>query len=214
VSDVTAVDHLVVGGPGLHLLESWWKDRTGVTPSRGGSHPGAGTWTSLVGVGPATYVELIAPDPVQPVSVRPLPFGVDSLHRPTLVTFAVAVPDIDRSAELVAENGIDPGEIRDMSRIRPDGVELSWRLAVPPDPSLAGVMPFLIEWGAGSHHPCDTLVQFLDLVDLFLSHPDPVPIGNAIAAASDTKINVSEGPVELRARFHSDQGIVNLSSIE
>ncbi|MDH3463906.1 MAG: VOC family protein, partial [Acidimicrobiia bacterium] len=101
-----------------------------------------------------------------------------------------------------------------MSRIRPDGVELSWRLAVPPDPSLAGVMPFLIEWGAGSHHPCDTLVQFLDLVDLFLSHPDPVPIGNAIAAASDTKINVSEGPVELRARFHSDQGIVNLSSIE
>lgn len=185
-----------------------------MTPSRGGSHPGAGTWNSLVGVGPATYVELIAPDPAQPDSVRPLPFGVDSLHRPTLVTFAVAVPDIDRSAELVAENGIDPGEIRDMSRIRPDGVELEWRLAVPPDPTLAGVMPFLIEWGAGSHHPCDTLVQFLDLVDLFLSHPDPVPIGNAIAAATDTKINVSEGPVELRARFHSDHGIVNLSSIE
>lgn len=214
MSDITAVDHLVVGGPNLYRLESWWKDRTGVTPGRGGSHPGIGTWNSLVSVGPATYVELIAPDPSQAKPSGPRPFGIDALHRPTLMTFAVAVADIERSTELVAEHGIDPGEIREMSRVRPDGVELRWRLAIPTEPSLSGVMPFLIEWDADSHHPCDTLVQFIDLVDLFLFHPDPVPIGNAIAAATDTKINVSEGPVELRARFHSDHGILNLSSIE
>jgi hypothetical protein len=211
MSDISAVDHLVIGGPSLYELEPWWKTMTGVTARRGGSHPGIGTWNSLVGVGQTTYVELIAPDPAQPAPPFSRPFRVDDLKVPTLVAFAVVVSDIERSTELVAEHGIDPGEIRSMTRIRPDGVELSWRLAIPPDPALAGVMPFLIEWG--SHHPCDSLVQYLDLVDLILHHPDPVPIGNAIAAATDTKIIVNEGPAELCARFHSDNGIVDISSV-
>jgi hypothetical protein len=213
MSDISAVDHLVIGGSDLYDLERWWKDRAGVAAQRGGSHPGVGTWNSLVGVGPSTYVELIAPDPTRPAPGQPRPFGVDRLRGPSLVTFAVAVSDIERSAEMVAEHGIEPGEIRSMSRIRPDGVVLSWRLAVPPEPVLAGVMPFLIEWAPESHHPCDTLVQYLDFVDLILFHPDPVPIGNAIAAATDTKIVVSEGPVEICARFHTDGGIVDVSSV-
>lgn len=213
MSDISVVDHVVIGGFDLFALEQWWKDRTGASAHRGGSHPGFGTRNSLAAVGPATYVELIAPDPTQPRPSEPGLFDVGKLYRPSLMTFAVAVPDIDKAAELVAEHGIDPGEIRSMSRIRPDGNELSWRLAMPPDPSLAGVMPFLIEWGQESHHPCDSLVQYLDLVDLILFHPDPVPIGNAIAAATDTKIVVSEGPAELTARFHTDGGIVDISSI-
>lgn len=211
MSDISAIDHLVVAGPSLYELEPWWKAKTGVAARRGGSHPGVGTWNSLVGVGPRTYVELIAPDPAQPTPLFERPFRIDHLTVPTLVTFAVAVSDIELAVDLVADQGIDPGSIRSMSRVQPDGVELTWRLAIPPDPYLAGVMPFLIQWG--DHHPCDNLVQYLDLVDLILHHPEPAPIENAIAAATDTKIIVKEGPAELAGRLHTDNGVVDISSV-
>ena len=126
------------------------EDATGVRSIPGGPHVGLGTTNELIGVGPSTYIELIGPDPEQPDHDGPRPFGINGLLEPALVTWAVAVADIDVALANVTAAGIDPGESLPMSRVRPDGVKLSWHLAVPPSTDLAGIMPFSIDWGANT----------------------------------------------------------------
>lgn len=116
-----------------------------------------GSRNALVGLGgplsSTAYLELIGPDLDQPHPPVPRPFGIDELP-PTvaqLVTFAVSVDDLDAAIEAVADAGFDPGRARSMSRIRPDGVRLEWRLATPPPNEHAGTQPFLIEWGDTPH---------------------------------------------------------------
>lgn len=59
-----------------------------------------------------------------------------------------------------------------MSRRRPDGVLLEWRLSRDaPDPARL-VVPFLIDWGSAPH-PADTAPAGVTLVELRAEHPDP-----------------------------------------
>ena len=191
-----ALDHLVVAGPDLAALCRWWRDASGISPEPGGAHEGRGTRNALVGLGPSSYLELIARDPDQPDPRGPRPFGVDQLvvNDPVLVTFALAVRDLDEATEQVRSAGIDPGQIVAMQRRRPDGSVLQWRLAVPPDPTLGGVSPFLIEWGA-SAHPAADLVATAALDQLELGHPNRAPIQRALTSlGSDIEVRDAERP--------------------
>jgi hypothetical protein len=181
------LDHLVIAGTDLSAVVAWWHHTTGVAPTAGGAHTGRGTRNALVGLGPSTYLELIGPDEAQPDHVGPRPFGINELEPNSiqLVTFALAVDDLEASTDVVRRAGLDPGPITPMRRLRPDGVELSWRLAVPPDPKLGGVMPFLIEWGPDTPHPAASLLDAggatgCEVRGIELTHPSPEALNEAL----------------------------------
>ena len=164
------LDHLVFAVPDLERGVQQIRDALGVEPTRGGSHVGRGTANYLVGLGNRAYLELIGPDVTQPTPATGRPFGVDYLSRPRLVTFAVAVDDIDATSDRLRLLGHDPGPSVAMQRVLPNGDVLSWTLTSPPEWG-GGVVPFLIDWG-DTVHPSLSCVQGARLEQLHGQHPD------------------------------------------
>ena len=145
------VDHIVYGVEDLEAGVDELAERLGVRPAPGGRHVGRGTHNALLGLGGDAYLEVIALDPEQPRPAGPLPFGLDRLRLPRLVGWASRTADIEGQRARALERGHDPGEVRSMSRRRPDGFLLEWRLTRDaPDPDRL-VVPFLIDWGASPH---------------------------------------------------------------
>ncbi len=171
------LDHLVYAVFDLETAADSFEERLGVRPSPGGRHPGIGTHNALLSLGGDRYLEIIAADPTQPAPLHPRPFGLDDLVEPRLVTWAGRPPNLEEACAGLRSHGREPGEIRVMSRMRPDGVELSWRLAVPPpfegedSGDRGGVVPFLIDWGE-TPLPATTLPIGPKLEVLVLSHPE------------------------------------------
>eukprot|EP00966_Prymnesium_polylepis_P007618 174893-Prymnesium_polylepis.1 len=163
------VDHLVYTCAKLEDGVQAMERLTGVRASAGGSHPGIGTHNALFSLGDDVYFEIIAPDPSQPTPASPRPFSLDDPSRHNqLVAFAVH-PDAAREAsiELLAATmqlaGEPPGSIHGMSRKKPDGSELQWRLT--PLSRAAGPRPWVIDWGA-SKTPAQTTPTGCSLVGL------------------------------------------------
>ena len=211
MKSLTAIDHLVVAGPDLTQLERWWRDVAGIPASPGGAHEGRGTRNSLVGIDDSTYLELIGPDRDQKGHTGDRPFAIDSLQAIRLVASAIAVGDLDRAVAAYAEAGVEVGGIQLMSRRRPDGSLLKWRLAIPSDPHDT-VIPFLIEWGADSRHPATDLDRRVDLISLDLTHPEPERIRAALMAVSGVDMDVGPGEPGLAAVFGTLRGPVAVAS--
>ncbi|TCO43763.1 VOC family protein [Actinocrispum wychmicini] len=142
------IDHLVYATPALEIA-------LGIPLSPGGRHVGLGTRNLLADLGGGTYLEVVGPDPDQPDPAEPRPFGIDTLTEPRLVAWAVRVTDIDKVVAETKARGHDPGPVIPMSRRRPDGVLLEWRLTLPLDD---GLLPFLIDWGT-TPHPSEDAVH-------------------------------------------------------
>lgn len=188
----------MIGGSDLGLLVAWWKHKTGIDPARGGRHVGFGTRNALIGVDDTTYVELISHDPQQPDPGQPRPFGIDGLEPNSvqLCAFVLAVPDIAAATIAVKNAGFDPGMVRAMSRTRSDGVELSWRLAIPPDPEMKGALPALIQWGEHTAHPGSALARSVVVEEIILGHPEPEKLRGALEAiGSDVLVNQTPTPM-------------------
>ena len=168
---MAVVDHLVFGARDLASAIDSFERATGIRAEAGGAHLGLGTRNALVGLGDS-YLELIGPDPNQAAPVGQRPFGIDHLDRSRFVAFAIR-PDVDESIDQLAERlgqaGFDPGPIVDMSRRRPDGVELSWRLTLP-QLDTAPEVPFLIDWGA-TPNPSRTIAPRADIGELVVMTP-------------------------------------------
>ena len=129
-TDRPVLDHLVHATRDLSAASADLAARTGVEPSGGGRHDGFGTQNRLASLGDGRYLELIGPDPDQPRPAAPLPFGLDSLDRPRLTAWAVATSDLEGTLARARAAGHDPGEIVAMSRTRPSGEVLSWRMTI------------------------------------------------------------------------------------
>lgn len=188
------LDHLVLATPDLAGTAADLAGR-GVHTVEGGPHVGAGTRNRLAGVGPGRYLEIVGPDPEQDEPPSPRPFRIDALTAPVLATWAVRVPDLDAALAAARAAGHDPGTARDMSRRRPDGVLLSWRLAFPPDDG-GGVLPFVIDWGA-TRHPAEDLPVPASLEVLRLTHPDPARVTrllDALGVAGEVEVVAGERP--------------------
>ncbi len=208
----TPLDHLVLAGSDHSALVAWWTKTAGVAPEPGGAHAGFGTRNSLVGLGGSTYLELIGCDPDQGEPTTPRPFGIDGLEPDEfkLATLALAVDDIESACSAVRGCGIEPGDIRKMGRRRADGIHLQWRLAIPTDPNLGGVLPFLIEWGKGTPHPAGSLGGSVRMQELRLAHPSPGLIAKALDALGSSLEVFEEESASISVRLDTPAGEVSV----
>ena len=186
------IDHLVWGGRVLDEEIDRLEALLGVRASPGGRHPGEGTHNALIRLGPAMYLELIAPDPGQPVRSGPRWFGLDALTRPRLVTWAARSTDLERRAATALRSGAPLGDVRHGERRRDDGQVLSWLFTYPDMRIGDGVVPFLIDWGR-SPHPAESASAGVELAELRAEHPDPPAIVRMLRDL-DIGLEVSAGP--------------------
>jgi Glyoxalase-like domain len=209
------IDHLVYASDDLSTASAAVADALGVEPTPGGRHIGHGTHNALLGLGGATYLEVIGPDPQQPAPDGPRPFGIDGLARPALVAWCVRpVRPLTEIIDEARTAGIELGDVTAMSRRRPDGELLEWTLTFP---QLAGpfgmALPFMIDW-AESSHPTDTLAASVHLLGLEVTHPDIRSLRNAFEIIGiTTGVEALEGPQPaLLATIATRAGEVTLSS--
>ncbi|MFK4102048.1 VOC family protein [Streptomyces sp. NPDC019531] len=200
------LDHLVLATPDLAATVADFTRRTGVTPAPGGVHVGLGTRNHLVSLGGTAYLEIIGPDPDQPEPMGPRPFDVGTLTTARTVTWAISPPDLDTAVATARARGYDPGDIRPMSRRRPDGTLLRWRLTDGDTQHPSGLVPFLIDWGT-SAHPTTSNLPTTPLLSLTATAPTPAEI-LPLLAALDTELTLTEGPLGLSFTVDTPQGPV------
>jgi len=199
------VDHLIYAAPDLPAAVAEVEERFGVRPQSGGKHIGAGTHNALLALGRRTYLEILAPDPEQPL--RPVTRRLQGLTRGRLAGWAIACDDIDGAVARARRHGYDPGEVIDGQRTGSTGTVLWWRatLLAPGD----GMVPFLICWG-DTEHPASTAPAGLLLEFLHIEHPDPpslVPLLTALSAHVDVKPAMTPALV---ARLNGPHGVTVL----
>ena len=206
------IDHLVVAAATLAQGCDYIQSGLGVRPQPGGKHATMGTHNAVLGLGPQTYLEVIAIDPDAPAPPRPRWFDLDEVRMkaslaegPRLVHFAARTRDI---AGAVAHARHEPGRIHEVAR-----GDFRWKITIPDDGHLpgAGLIPTLIEWE--SEHPSARLPDSgLRIAALAGEHPEPAPVRTALAALglSDTlKVTFGRYP-RLAAMVRTPRGLVTL----
>lgn len=204
------VDHLVYGAPDLDAGVERIEQLLGVRATPGGRHPGGGTRNALLALGPATYLEIIGPDPDQPRPSEPRTFGIDDLTTPRLVAWAAKATSLEQLVQDAKRNGITLGAVSSGSRRTPAGALLAWRYTSPRVVLADGLVPFFIDWGTTTH-PARGAASGARLVDLRAEHPDParvrtvlkklgldLPVAPAPAPALVATIDGPRGRLELR----------------
>ncbi len=150
-----AIDHVIILVPDLGWGANQLLDGFGIASVNGGKHAGHGTGNRVVPLG-ATYLELMAV--VDPTEAAGSPLGrwVTANTTADLMPAALCLrtDDISFIGRVLGE------EPAAMSRQRPDGSVLSWRLA-----GLVGMLgpnnlPFFIEWNCPpEEHPAATPIE-------------------------------------------------------
>lgn len=175
----------------------------------GGRHPGRGTHNALISLGRDSYLEIIGPDPSQPTPEDGRSFDIDALPRAQLRTWAVKTPDIDGRVQRAREADYDPGEPRALSRERPDGQRLAWRLTAGGQSAGGWLVPFLIDWG-DSPHPARSAPGGIELKALRAEHPRPETV-TPLLEALGVELAITEGATaRLIATLRTPAGTLEL----
>jgi Glyoxalase-like domain len=170
--DVPALlDHILLGCNDLDRFIEWVEQNVGVRAAIGGVHPGRGTRNALLSLGERRYLEIIAPDPAQSEIVH-YP-QLRSMTDPRIIGWAVHPPDITAVAKQLRENQIAFTGPDDGSRKRPDGRVLTWKTINLAD-DRHGLLPFFIEWSAGTVHPSADAAKgcTLDYFEVMSANPE------------------------------------------
>lgn len=146
------VDHLVWYSPELVVGERYFAILDS-PPIYGGEHPGSATRNSLLSLGEATYVEILARDPKQPAAS--LDVELAGLTGQGLYHWAVGGVDLTAIAERARSAGYKASDIVSGGRRRPDGRLLNWRLVGLHDHPFGALVPFFIDWGDSDHPALD-----------------------------------------------------------
>jgi len=204
-----SLDHVILGCNDLDAGIDYVFQRTGVRATAGGVHPGAGTKNALLSLGTLRYLEILAPDPLQPAPTDPR--HVASLKNPALVGWAIHRSDLNEFAAALQRAGIDCVGPKPGSRSRPDGTTLRWKsLALKDDGN--GILPFFIEWDSGSPHPSVDAPAGCRLTDLRTDTPDPDGLKTLAAKLQlDARIGQSN-ELRLAATIAGPKGTLPLRS--
>jgi len=205
----TLLDHILLGCSDLDRGIGFVEEHTGVRAAFGGVHPGRGTRNALLSLGEKHYLEIIAPDPKQ--SAASDHYGLQKLAAPRLVGWAAHPGDLNQFAGRVhnaklAFDGPNPG-----SRKRPDGHLLEWKTLNLKD-DRDSLLPFFIEWSAGTIHPSVDAPSGCKIVRFELATPDPEKLEKS-AALLGLDVGIVEGAkAQLRATLAGPNGELSLSS--
>jgi len=208
----TAIDHLLLGVADLDRGMAWVERTMGVKAAVGGSHPGAGTRNALISLGGRQYLEIIAPDPMQPS----YNFHIDvrTLSEPRLITWAARTTDVNVIAKHAREADRQIFGPRDGSRARPDGKLLKWKtVGVVNKFGLEGVepMPFFIQWAPDSAHPSQDSPKGCELEALDIAHPDPTGLAALLKQLGiDGHVKQADKAI-LRATIKTPRGPIYLT---
>ena len=190
-----AVDHLVYTCATLDEGIDAVERLTGVRAAIGGKHPGIGTHNALLSLGNDAYLEIIAPDRSQPPPSQPRPFHLDELddldnqaRNHQIVAYAVhpfaakgnAPPSANFLAITMHAAGYAPGPVARMSRSKPDGTLLRWRMTLLS--KAGGPRPWIIDWGTSAAHPARTSPAGCRLVGLVCHGPGAEAMGTVLTA--------------------------------
>jgi Glyoxalase-like domain len=208
------LDHILLGCGDLDEGMALVEQRVGVRAALGGVHPGRGTRNALLSLGERHYLEIIAPDPKQE-SVEPFATKqwnlLKELRAPRLIGWAAHPGDIEAVARKLRESGIGFGGPWPGSRARPDGKILNWKSLNLTD-DRQGVLPFFIEWSAGSVHPSADAPAGCRLEHFAVADPDPAELSKTFQSLGiEAPIERGERP-QLRARLTGPGGKLDVSS--
>lgn len=206
---VQAVDHLIVGTRDLDAGIDWLSQKLGVKPAAGGVHPGRGTWNALLALGGRQYLELIAPDPKQSKGGEDVVAQLNALQTPQLIGWAASVAGIDALAQKLRQSMPGVTAVANGSRRRGDGKLLEWK-SLQVSRQRFSVVPFFIEWGAGSEHPSGDSPKGCTLQSLSFRHPKPAEF-QALLAKMDLDASVTRGDhAAISAVLRTPKGTVTL----
>ncbi|MDP9137323.1 MAG: VOC family protein, partial [Pseudomonadota bacterium] len=144
------VDHLVWYAPDLAAGNRYFAQRMDRAPAYGGVHPGQGTANSLLGLGEATYLEILTRDPAQDAAGWLDPELV-AMAGQGLYHWAVAGVDLDDIIVRARRAGIETSQVVMGGRRKPDGGKLAWRLVGLRNHAFGALLPFFIDWGVSEH---------------------------------------------------------------
>jgi hypothetical protein len=175
------MDHLLLGAADLDQGLALVKEKTGLDPIIGGSHPGVGTRNALLALGDRQYLEIIAPDPAQPVFAYQI--ELRQSREPRLITWAATAKNIIETAQRARDAGLEVIGPSDGSRKKPNGDMLRWKtLGIRNDLTISGIalVPFFIEWGEGIQHPSQAAPTGCRIESLDFVHPEPAQVADML----------------------------------
>lgn len=193
------LDHIILAAQRLGPAMESFARLTGVTPKRGGQHPGRGTENALVSLGGGHYLEILSPITPPPDSVK----GVAELMP---IGWALHTRDLDGLLVKLRSAGFQPSGPTPGSRLTPDSTLLKWRTAAVTGPGLE-LAPFFIEWSKTTAHPSTTSPTGCKLEALELNVPEPARLRELFAAAG-YQINVKPGSPWIQLSLDCPKGRV------
>jgi Glyoxalase-like domain len=228
----THTDHLVIAARTLEQGVEWARERIGITPGPGGSHPRYGTHNRLFKIAtptfPWAYLEIIAIDPQAAPPAQARWFDLDNptlqaavAEEPRLVHWVVNTDDIQAALIAWQALGLDRGPAVPASRNTADGL-LQWQITVRDDGLrlMDGTLPSLIQWGAADDtqplrlHPRQKLPRSgVSLAKVSLTHPQAGLLKTALNAVGLGNIEVTPGAPNLMATLRTPKGEVRLQSL-
>jgi Glyoxalase-like domain len=201
------LDHILLGVDDLDRGIAWVEQRTGVRAIFGGVHPGRGTRNALLSLGPRRYLEIIAPDPQQPLQGPAQPLV--AMREPHLFNWAVHTDDIAAAAKRAVAAGFAIDGPTDGSRTRPDGKMLRWKACRLKD-DREGLLPFFIQWDRDSLHPSEDAPSGCTLKRFFSQSPAAQELAQLCQRLGvDIAVERDDKPL-LRALISSHKGQVEL----
>jgi glyoxalase-like protein len=187
---VARLDHITVVAPSLETGSAYVDAALGVPPGAGRAHPGMATHNLLLALGPAVYLEVIAPDPRAAPAARPRWFGLDHVLAGSAARLAAWVASTD---DIVGAAVPELGDVETMRR-----EAHTWKMTIKADGSvpLDGAAPLLIQ-RSSSVHPAAALPQSgLALKGLRIRHPaaaQVLALFAKIGLASQPTVTVTRG---------------------
>ena len=211
------LDHIMFAVSDLDAGIEQIKNLTGVSAEFGGSHAGAGTRNALLSFGNEQYLEIIAPDPVQNITGNGVTgAGVTGTMAAELLslpcgyirTWAVATKDFTPVVLVLERFGYGHHMI-EMSRTRPDGVQLAWQILFVTHQPHGLAMPFFINW-QDSEHPAQLAPGGCELQWFSVECPGADEF-QRFCSAIDINVRVAKGDLKLSARLQSPLGAAVLA---
>lgn len=208
------LDHLILGCSSLDSGIAFVEERTGVRAALGGVHPNRGTANALLSLGKGHYLEIMGPDPdakdLESSAIQQLNV-LKGLTTPRLIHWGINSSNVEAVAKKLKESGIATLPLAPGSRTRPVGRVLRWKRLVLAD-DYHGLLPFFIEWSAGSVHPSSDAPAGCRIARFAAADNNPAQLSKRFQRMRVNML-VEHGEIpQLRAKIAGPKGVLEVSS--